>query len=283
MPSTRILPAGFDARPHRLSSLRAQARRSFRAAVARDDVLKNPAECAAREEHNHASPRRAAALAQRAGDNLTLLTARARALYEDSCVPIPEIARLAGVHERTLYKYARKRGWRRRNVRSVREKSGAIHEPGRKVATGINPPRGAGGRFIARENAGLAIPRGLKALDPAGGARAAAALDRAMILSKRALERARALREAGANARMLATITRMLPALAAIEDAIEAAASKPDDSADEKRRKFERRIAKQVRDDTARKLRALTKQNRRIDAIKRKRNAMLRGDNARAD
>ena len=34
----------------------------------------------------------------------TPLTAQARALYEDTVVPVREIARLAGVSERTLYK-----------------------------------------------------------------------------------------------------------------------------------------------------------------------------------
>ena len=39
------------------------------------------------------------------------LTARVRALYENSVVPVREIARLAGVSERTLYKYVRRGGW----------------------------------------------------------------------------------------------------------------------------------------------------------------------------
>jgi len=123
-----------------------------------------------------------------------LLTLRVRALYEDSVVPMREIARLAGVHERTLYKYARKCGWRRRNARAGCEKTN--HR----------------------------APRGLKARDPADTARAAVALDRAMALSDQALRRARALREAGVNVRILSILARMLPDLAAIEDAVEASA-----------------------------------------------------------
>jgi len=67
-------------------------------------------------------------------------------------------------------------------------------------------------------------PRGLKARDPTDAARAAAALDRAMALSDQALRRARALREAGVNVRTLAILMRMMRDLAAIEDAVEAAA-----------------------------------------------------------
>src|SRR6478736_1064326 len=44
----------------------------------------------------------------------TELTEKIRALYEAGVVPVAEIARIAGVHQRTLYKYVAKRGWRRR-------------------------------------------------------------------------------------------------------------------------------------------------------------------------
>ena len=40
------------------------------------------------------------------------LTTRARALYEDTVVPVREIARLTGVTERTILKYARKGDWK---------------------------------------------------------------------------------------------------------------------------------------------------------------------------
>jgi len=188
----RLRPAGFDARPGRPSSLRAQARRNFRVLTTQSNPHPDPPPfrgrenqaCAERDEHNSAG----------SDDNLTLLTQRVRVLYEDSVVPMREIARLAGVHERTLYKYARKCGWRRRNARAGCEKTN--HR----------------------------APRGLKARDPADTARAAVALDRAMALSDQALRRARALREAGVNVRILSILARMLPDLAAIEDAVEASA-----------------------------------------------------------
>ncbi len=44
----------------------------------------------------------------------TKLTTRARRLYENTAVPVAEIARLCGVTERTIYKYARKGGWKPR-------------------------------------------------------------------------------------------------------------------------------------------------------------------------
>jgi DNA invertase Pin-like site-specific DNA recombinase len=42
------------------------------------------------------------------------LTERVRALYEGSIVPVREIARLVGVGERRIYRYARKLGWKAR-------------------------------------------------------------------------------------------------------------------------------------------------------------------------
>jgi AcrR family transcriptional regulator len=48
------------------------------------------------------------------GGETTELTERVRALYEGSAVPVREIARLAGVTERTIYKYAAKHAWKPR-------------------------------------------------------------------------------------------------------------------------------------------------------------------------
>lgn len=42
------------------------------------------------------------------------LTGRVRALYEGGALPVAQIARLAGVNERTLYRYVERGGWRRR-------------------------------------------------------------------------------------------------------------------------------------------------------------------------
>jgi hypothetical protein len=91
------------------------------------------------------------------------LTARARALYEDSAVPVREIARLCGVTERTIYKYVAKGGWTKRYARTPQAIDGAAD---------VAPVKGAGGRFIRREDKGKAFAKGLKATDPAARARA---------------------------------------------------------------------------------------------------------------
>jgi hypothetical protein len=89
-----------------------------------------------------------------------------RALYEDSAVPVREIAGLAGVTERTIYKNVAKHDWKRR-YRCALEK-------------------GAGGRFIRRADKGKPFAVGLKATDPEGAARAATACRQAESLSREA-------------------------------------------------------------------------------------------------
>jgi predicted transcriptional regulator len=107
------------------------------------------------------------------------LTARARALYETSAVPVREIARLCGVTERTIYKYAAKDVWTKRYRRSARDARGDATAP-----LDFTPVKGAGGRFIRREDRDKPIARGLKATDPAGRARALAACRKAQRLSR---------------------------------------------------------------------------------------------------
>jgi hypothetical protein len=93
------------------------------------------------------------------------LTARARSLYEDSALPVREIAALAGVSERTIYKYAAKGAWKPRYRWSP--------DRGWRAEAAFAPAQGAGARFIRREDKGKPFATGLKALDPAGAARAA--------------------------------------------------------------------------------------------------------------
>lgn len=130
------------------------------------------------------------------------LTARVRALYEDGIVPVREIARLCGVTERTLYKYAARGRWRKRYARR------ALH-------------KGAGGRFIPQEEAGQAQAGGLKALDPAASAAAETACVEAGIIARRAATRTLAeheartareavLREFETRARRLAALVKIL-------------------------------------------------------------------------
>lgn len=104
------------------------------------------------------------------------LIARIRALYEDTSVPVREIAGLAGVSERTLYKYVEKRGWKKRYAVMPRGLAAAAANRGRRWAhrQGLAPAKGAGGRFIRREDIGKPFATGLKALDARGRAQALA-------------------------------------------------------------------------------------------------------------
>jgi len=104
------------------------------------------------------------------------LMAQVRALYEDSEVPVREIARRAGVSERTLYKYVERHAWRRRYKWGTRGMAAAAANRGRswQAGEGFAAAQGAGGRFVRREDAGKPHASGLKALDPAARAEAQA-------------------------------------------------------------------------------------------------------------
>jgi len=199
MTSIRLRPAGFDARPGRPSSLRAQARRVYRT---KSKELVG-------EIQNDAA---------RGDEQVTALTLQVRALYEDSVVPVAEIARIAGVSERTLYKYVAKGGWRRRHgtqdIASAVRKRAAKRKPRPCVTL-----KGAGGRFIRTADADAPVRRGLKALDPAGEASVLARAGQAAALSAEAVARTRRRREATSGVRMLALLTGMARDLAAVEDA----------------------------------------------------------------
>lgn len=120
------------------------------------------------------------------------LTAQARALYEDSAVPVREIARLAGVSERTVYKYVIKHDWKRRYRCVARDVAVAAANCGRRWqrAEGFVTAKGAGGRFIRREDAGKPFATGLKATDAAGRARAEAACAAAALRARDAATKA---------------------------------------------------------------------------------------------
>ena len=178
-------------------SLRAQAREHYKEAAARTDStstsesantpLPNPPPQGGREQTGLAArvapelraPHSECATAD-ASPSLSL-TERVRALYEDSVVPVREIARLAGVTERTIYKYAHKERWTPRVTWLARDGTAAEL-----------PARGVAGRFIRREDVGKSYPRGLKALDPDGATQAAAACVRAGKLSHDAVAQAHA-------------------------------------------------------------------------------------------
>ncbi len=100
------------------------------------------------------------------------LTEKVRALYEHSAVPVAEIAKLAGVSERTIYKYAAKGRWKPRYAFTFRRAGAAGGAPARGWRAGkrFAPAKGAGGRFIRRADKGKPFAAGLKATDPAAAA-----------------------------------------------------------------------------------------------------------------
>jgi len=201
--------------------------------------------------------------------NLTPLTLQARALYEGGVVQVRAVARLCGVSVRTLYNYVNQHGWRRRRATEAR-----------------NPVRAQAQRMRrqALKAARPAAPRGLKARDPEGQARALAACEQAVAMSDVALARALARRDAEANARILAIMVRAMRDLAAIEGAASGeespAAPLRKQDTDPSPQEIARRVKLLVDDQAGRASRPrpapppslvddepLTEQDRRINAI----------------
>src|SRR5437764_2546304 len=190
--NSRLRPLGCGARARREPSLRKAAREHYLASAP------------AFAEASAGEPAAPNAAADASAD--TALSERVRALYEGSVVPVREIARLAGVSERTIYKYVRKGGWRRRHAGPARDLPaevlaeadaavaaaaaadavGGAETAGPGFGLGFAPVKGAGGRFIRREDKDLPQARGLKALDPPGAQRAAAACVAASVLADQA-------------------------------------------------------------------------------------------------
>jgi hypothetical protein len=171
------------------------------------------------------SPRRASA---NGGGEKNDLTARVRDLYEKSAVPVREIAGIAGVTERTLYRYVEKGDWTRRYQILPRGEAAAAANRGRRwevspdrtkdlagdLSADVAPAKGAGGRFIRREDKGKPFATGLKSLDPEGRSRALATAGKAKRLSRVAqqmaeIDAARAELLRGADSRV-ATIRHMV-------------------------------------------------------------------------
>ena len=124
------------------------------------------------------------------------LMAHVRRMYEDSIIPVRDIAQRAGVTERTLYKYARKRNWKPRYAwmpdgsrppaRPGRRRWTPAQEKQQARAEQFAPGQGAGGRFIRREEIGTPFAHGIKAVDAAGRAAAAEASAEADRIAERA-------------------------------------------------------------------------------------------------
>lgn len=162
------------------------------------------------------------------------LTERARALYEDSVVTVTEIARLCGVTERTILKYSSKQNWKPR-YRWRAGKAGERHR-GWQPEPAFAPAKGAGARFVKREEAGKAFPVGLKANDPAGAAQAMAACETAQALSATAEQEAAFVREMKRRNRAYAEATSLLFKVLAIFSRDEEAGKRPRNGVEERTR-----------------------------------------------
>ena len=112
----------------------------------------------------------------------TDVTARVRALYEGSAVPVREIAQLAGVTERTIYKYAAKHDWKPR----YRWTPDGARPRAWRAQQRFEPAKGSGGRFICRADKGKPFAAGLKATDAESAARADADCKRAQAIAAEA-------------------------------------------------------------------------------------------------
>jgi len=160
----------------RRSSVRAQARENYRK-LKQNNPLPDPSPQGGREQK------------EGGGEKYDLMH-RVRALYEASAVPVREIATIAGVSERTLYKYVRKHDWKRRYRCLARDEAVAAANRSRRwrPSAKARPVKGSGGRFIRRADKDKPFPTGLKALDPAGYSDAEARCGVAEPLSREALE-----------------------------------------------------------------------------------------------
>ncbi len=150
----------------RRSSVRAQARRNYcelKQTIPTATPTPGPSPQGGGEKQE-------AGREQNAAQAEPTLMQRIRALYEDSAVPVREIAAIAGVTERTLYKYVEKHDWKRRYRCVARDEAVAVANRGRRwrPQPQVQPAKGSGGRFIRREDKDKPFVSGLKALDPAG-------------------------------------------------------------------------------------------------------------------
>jgi colicin import membrane protein len=136
---------------------------------------------------------------------------RLRQLYEQSALPVREIARIAAIAERTLFSYVQRGGWKRRNWRQAR------HDAARPA-----PPEGAG-LVSAVEDArhtAHAYVAARSLVDEASATAAAAARERAAnaeAVAQQRAARAKAVADARARARLAAAVADGLRIVAQIE------------------------------------------------------------------
>jgi hypothetical protein len=185
----------------RRSSVRAQAQEIYREKAARADAnaatpLPNPPPQGGRER------------AENGEGAAPDLTARVRALYEMSAVPVREIAALCGVAERTVYKYAAKHRWKPRYRWLAPAQAGTQRGRSWQPAEGFAAAKGAGGRFIRGDDKDKPFAQGLKATDGQGRSRAVVACRRASGLARAAQAAAEAAQRWEARIRAMAAVNR---------------------------------------------------------------------------
>lgn len=154
------------------------------------------------------------------GGEQTDLTARIRVLYEETSVPVREIAAIAGVTERTLYKYVEKHGWKKRYAVLPRGVAAARANRGRRwrPAETFAPAKGSGGRFIRREDIGKPFAAGLKAIDAQGRAQAMTRCDEVEPAARAAQQEADRQARWDGRSRALAAVKRAAKKLADYRD-----------------------------------------------------------------
>jgi hypothetical protein len=170
------------------------------------------------------------------------LTERVRALYEGGAMPVADIAAMLGVNQRTLYKYVQRGGWRRR-YRLSRPPADIAPVAAKPRRPGNAGWKGAGGRFIRAEEAGLPHPAGLKALDPTGAARATTRCERAQTLAVAAAVSAKTTTDIATEVRSLGLLAQAMRDLRAIGAARNKPLSQRERVADEANARRDRMVA----------------------------------------
>lgn len=136
---------------------------------------------------------------------------RLRQLYEQSALPVREIARIAGIADRTLFSYVQRGGWKRRNWRQVRHDEARLVPPeGAGLGSAVEDARHTAQTYVAakRHVEDVRAAAAIAAQERAAGA-GAAAQERAA--------RAKAVADARTRARLAAAVADALRILAQVE------------------------------------------------------------------
>jgi hypothetical protein len=135
---------------------------------------------------------------------------RLRQLYEQSALPVHEIARIAGIAD-TLFSYMQRGGWKRRNWRQARpDEARPVPPEGTGLEAAVEDARHTAQTYIAAK----------RHVDDASAAAAIATLERAAGAETAAQERAaraKAVADARTRARLAAAVADALRILAQVE------------------------------------------------------------------